>query len=159
MAFKILRKISRFCFRNWYLYRFLWLEKGRHRQVVVGKLIRFNVPVRGGGEGTLIIGNRNSFGFCLAPRQGTGEILLQARHPDAKIVIGEANVFNNNFSMIANDQITIGNGCQIGELVTIYDCDFHEIDPLTRNHSAGLTKPVIIAITYGWAAASWFSKA
>ncbi|MEI6197985.1 MAG: DapH/DapD/GlmU-related protein [Verrucomicrobiota bacterium] len=128
----------------WYLQCLIWTEKSRHKQLIVGKNVRFNVPVRGGGEGTLIIGNRNSLGYRPAPRLGTGEILLQARHPDAIITIGEANAFNNNVSFLANGQITIGDRCQIGDLVCIYDCDFHEIDPATRNRSAGITKPVII---------------
>jgi maltose O-acetyltransferase len=124
--------------------RFLWLEKTGHKQLIVGKHVRFNVPVRGEGEGILIIGNSNSFGYSPAPRLGTGEILLQARQSNTTITIGEANAFSNNISIVANEQITIGNKCQIGDLVSIYDCDFHEINPATRNRSAGLTKPVII---------------
>jgi maltose O-acetyltransferase len=129
---------------EWQVRRFLWLEKGGHKQLVVGKQIRFNVPVRGEGKGTLIIGDHNMFGYRPAPRLGTGEILLQARDANATITIGKANAFNNNVSMVPNEQITIGDRCQIGELVTIYDCDFHEINPATRNLSAGLTNPVII---------------
>jgi maltose O-acetyltransferase len=126
------------------LRRFLWVEKATHKRLIVGKQVRFNVPVRGEGEGTLIIGDRNMLGFRPAPRLGTGEILLQARNPEAGIVIGEANAFSNNVSIVANQQITIGDRCLIGDLVSIYDCDFHEINPVSRNRSAGLTKPVII---------------
>jgi maltose O-acetyltransferase len=129
---------------EWYLRRFLLLEKARHKLLVVGKHVRLNVPVRGEGEGTLIIGNRNSFGYGPAPRLGTGEILLQTRNPNAKIVIGEASWFNNNVSIVANQQITIGDRCAIGDLVSIYDCDYHEINPATRYRSTGLTKPVRI---------------
>jgi maltose O-acetyltransferase len=129
---------------EWYLRRFLWLEKGRHRQLVVGEYVRLNVPVRGEGEGTLIIGNHNAFGYGPAPRLGTGEILLQARNPEAGIVIGEANAFSNNVSIVANQQITIGDRCAIGDLVSIYDCDFLEINPATRYRSDGQTKPVHI---------------
>lgn len=128
----------------WYRWRFLWLEKAGHQQLVVGKQVCFNVPMRGEGKGTLVIGDGNSFGYRPAPRLGTGEILLQARQPNATITIGEANAFSNNVSLVANEQITIGDKCLIGELVSIYDCDFHEINPATRNRSAGLTKPVSI---------------
>ena len=147
VATKILHRIGSYPSRirnEWYLRRFLWLGKARHKQLVVGEQVCFNVPVRGEGEGTLIIGNRNMLGYRLAFRLGTGEILLQARNPDARIVIGEANAFSNNVSIVANEQITIGDRSQIGDLVSIYDCDFHEINPATRNRSAGLTKPVII---------------
>lgn len=129
---------------EWYLRRFLWLEKSRHRQLVVGKHVRLNVPVRGEGEGALIIGNGNLFGYRTAARLGTGEILLQARQLGATITIGEANWFSNNVSIVANQQISIGDRCAIGDLASIYDCDFHEINPATRYHSTGLTKPVII---------------
>jgi maltose O-acetyltransferase len=128
----------------WYLRRFLWLETASHKQLAVGKHVCFNVPVRGEGKGTLIIGGHNSFGYRPAPRLGTGEILLQTRQTNATITIGEASAFSNNVSLVANEKITIGNSCLIGELVSIYDCDFHEINPATRNHSAGLTKPVVI---------------
>jgi maltose O-acetyltransferase len=120
------------------------LEKAGHKQLVVGKHVCFNVPVRGEGEGVLIIGNCNTFGYPPAPRLGTGEILLQARHPDARIVIGEANAFSNNVSIVANESITIGDRCLIGELTSIIDSDCHEINPATRNRSAGATKPVVI---------------
>jgi len=126
------------------LQRFLWLENHRHKRLVVGKHVRFNVPLRGEGEGTLLIGDRSWFGYRPAFRLGTGEILLQARHRNATITIGEANTFSNNVCICSNEQITIGDNCQIGDLVSIFDCDFHEINPATRNHSAGLTKPVII---------------
>ena len=147
VAAKILRRIQ-CCFSRikseWYLQCFLRLEMGRHKSLVVGKHVRFNVPVRAAGQGSLIIRDRNSFGYLPAPRLGSGEILLQARSPDATIVIGEANAFSNNVSIVANKQIIIGDRCAVGDCVTIYDCDFHEINPVTRYHSEGLTKPVII---------------
>ena len=129
---------------EWYLRRLLWLEKARHKTLVVGKHVRFNVPVRGDGEGSLIIGDRTSFGYGPAPRLGTGEILLQARSHNATVIIGEANAFSNNVSIVANQQIVIGDRCAIGDFVSIYDCDFHEINPATRYRSEGLSKPVVI---------------
>jgi maltose O-acetyltransferase len=84
------------------------------------------------------------FGFRSAARLGSGEILLQARHPIAKLVIGKSNAFSNNVSIVANEQITLGNACRIGDLVAIYDCDFHEVNPATRHASPGATKPVHI---------------
>ena len=124
--------------------RLLWLEKGRHRQLVVGEHVCFNVPVLGEGKGTVIIGNRNMFGYRLAPCLGTGAILLQARHPDATITIGDANAFSNNVAIVANEQVVVRDGCQIGDQVAIYDCDSHEISPTNRNDSPGPTRPVVI---------------
>jgi len=123
---------------------FLFLERTGHKQLVVGKHVRFNVPVRGAGKGILIIGNRNAFGYGPAPRLGTGEILLQARDHKATISIGDANTFSNNVVIVANEKVVIGDGCQIGDPVAIYDCDFHEISPAVRNRSFGPTQPVII---------------
>jgi maltose O-acetyltransferase len=40
--------------------------------------------------------------------------------------------------------VVIGVGCQIGDLVTIFDCDFHEVTPSTRNQSPGEIAPVVI---------------
>ena len=104
----------------------------------------FGVPVRSGGQGSLVIGRGNSFGFRAAPRLGTGEIQLQPRSPDAEILRGDGNKTSNNISLVANGRITIGNDCLIGDLVVISDCDFHEISHANRNRSAGLTAPVTI---------------
>ena len=41
-------------------------------------------------------------------------------------------------------EITIGNHCRVGEQVTIYDCDFHEVSPEHRNRSCGPVRPVVI---------------
>jgi maltose O-acetyltransferase len=75
---------------------------------------------------------------------GTGEIMLQARTPEAEIVIGQNTVFNNNTVLCAVQSIRIGNRCLIGDFVAIMDADFHEINPDTRNRSVGLVKPVSV---------------
>lgn len=113
-------------------------------QLTIGKGTTFNVPVRSGGNGTLIIGTGNGFGYRPAPRVGSGEILLQPRGRNARIIIGANNSFSNNVSVIAAGEIVIGDGCQIGDQAVIYDCDFHEIDPRYRNRSVGPILPVRI---------------
>ena len=115
-----------------------------HRSLRMGQGVRFEVPVRGGGHGVLVIGQKNCFGYRPAFRLGTGEILLQARDPNAEIIIGHGNSFSNNVCIIANKRISIGNGCRIGDLVAFYDCDFHELDPRTRGRGCGPTQPVAI---------------
>ena len=105
----------------------------------------FQVPVRvGGGQGTLTIGMQNSFGFAPATRLGRGTILLQPRSPGARIVIGNGNAFSNNVTVAANESVSIGDDCLIGDLVAIMDCDFHETSPATRRRSHGQTAPVIL---------------
>jgi maltose O-acetyltransferase len=147
VANKLLHRFGNYFYRlrsRWYMGRFLCMEKARHKQLVVGEHVCFNVPVRGEGEGTLIIGNRNTFGYRLGPYLGTGGILLQARHPDATITIGDANAFSNNVAIVANEQVLVRDGCQIGDQVVIYDCDFHEISPKSRVDSPGPARPVVI---------------
>lgn len=98
----------------------------------------------GGGQGTIHIGDNTNFGFRLAGRLGRGEILLQARTPEAEIIIGRDNWLNNNTSLCAVQSIRIGNLCRIGDFVAIMDADFHEINPATRDRSVGTVKPVNI---------------
>ncbi len=110
----------------------------------MGKNVIFHVPVRGGGQGIIQVGNNTNFGFPLAGRLGNGEILLQARTPEAEIIIGRDNWLNNNTSLCAVQNIRIGNLCRIGDFVAIMDADFHEINPATRDCSVGTIKPVSI---------------
>lgn len=128
---------------RWRAWRLL-AETPFHRQLLIGQGTRFNVPVRSHGRGNLIIGRANSFGYAGAPRIGTGEILVQPRTKDAKILIGDRNWLSNNISLVAVKEISIGDDCQIGDQVAIYDCDFHEISPKTRNRSSGVAIPVCI---------------
>lgn len=128
----------------WYEASFKYRESSRHRFLSIDSNNYFYVPLRGDGVGTLRIGSGNSFGWWRAPRLGSGEILIQARSARTIVTIGDQNAFSNNVSIVANEKIEIGNNCQIGDFVAIYDCDFHEIEPTTRNRSAGPTNPVII---------------
>jgi maltose O-acetyltransferase len=112
--------------------------------VEIGRGVEFNVPVRGGGRGTIRLGERCKFGYPLAHRLGTGQIMLQARTVDAVIALGCDNYINNNSVLCAMESIRIGSKCMIGDLVAIYDCDFHEINPAGRFHGMGVARPVII---------------
>src|SRR6185312_8362806 len=123
---------------------FLFTERGEHKVIKLGQQVSFHVPIRGEGRGSVLIGNDNIFGFLPGPRLGTGEILIQARGFESRIEIGDGNRFSNNVSIIANERISIGNRCLVGDLVTIFDSDFHEIDPATRMESCGQTKPITI---------------
>jgi maltose O-acetyltransferase len=102
------------------------------------------VPIRVDGSGHVAIGEGVMLGYLPAPRLGSGEILLQARGAESRISIGKNTATNNNISIVAMKSITIGDDCLIGELVTIVDCDFHEINPISRKHSAGEIAPVVI---------------
>lgn len=130
--------------RAWYLRRFLWFECPNHVRILLGDQVLFNVPVRGDGCGSIAVGASTAFGYRPATRFGNGEILIQARSPNSEIVIGQRNRFNNNVSIIANERISLGDDCLIGDAVAIMDCDFHEINPAMRTKGCGPTKPVAI---------------
>jgi acetyltransferase-like isoleucine patch superfamily enzyme len=128
-----------FCYQR----QFLLFDKPRHKSVVLGKRVVFNVPVRG-GQGTLQLDDDTVFGFPGANRLGNGGIMLQTRSPEAQIMIGRGTVLNNNTVLCAQQSIRLGASCRIGDSVTIYDADFHELNPATRDRSAGVVKPVLI---------------
>jgi maltose O-acetyltransferase len=130
--------------RYWNRRRFQWRERASHQALAIGFGTLFNVPVRGGGQGKLSIGGYNLFGYLDAPMLGRGEILLQARTPEAEIVIGNRNAFSNNISIVANGRIQIGDDCQVGDLVGIFDCDFHVLDPHRRTLGCGDILPVTL---------------
>lgn len=114
------------------------------KRVAVGREVRPLVPVRCDGKGKVSIGDFTTLGWPLSPRLGDGEILLQARVASAVISVGSNVAFSNNVSIIALESVSIGNDCLLGDLVTILDSDFHEIDPARRRESSGITKPVAI---------------
>lgn len=124
--------------------RFKLVEGGRLQSLAIGSRTRFNMPVRCDGCGTLRIGAENVFGYAPAIRLGNGEILLQPRALESRIIIGRGNSFSNNVALVAMGEISIGDGCQIGDQVVIYDCDFHELDPGRRNSGFGPVRPVRI---------------
>lgn len=106
----------------------------------------FHAPVNiSYGQGRLEIGESNGFGYYCAPKYGDGALLIQPRKPEAQIIIGNKNWFSNNVTIIANEKISIGNECRIGDNVSFFDCDFHEIDPAHRGRSHGPTSPVVIS--------------
>jgi maltose O-acetyltransferase len=143
---KLLNRVQRQAWgvrRGWNRRRFLLFEKPRHKAVGLGRGVTFNVPVIG-GEGILKVGDDTMFGFPLANRMGNGGIMLQTRGSAAEISIGRGNGFSNNVVLCALERIQVGDNCRIGDGVAIYDADFHELNPATRDRSAGVVKPITI---------------
>jgi len=112
--------------------------------LIIGKNVLLLVPVRCDGNGRVQIGEDTVIGCPAAPMAGNGEMLLQAREKGAVIRIGTNVAFSNNVSIIAAQEVTIGNDCLIGDFLLVMDSDFHGIDPLERRSSKGLSKPVVI---------------
>jgi maltose O-acetyltransferase len=128
----------------WRLWYFVRIDGSTHRRIQVGANARFDVPVRSNGRGSIEIGPSNTFGFALSHRLGNGEILIQARTPEAEIRIGSRNVFNNNCAIYSNRSVTIGNECLIGDSVLIYDSDFHNLQPEIRRAPDFVSAPVVV---------------
>ena len=126
---------------RWKAFVCAWYFEG---QLVLPKTCRLFVPILVNGKGRVVIGDRVSLGYGKAPKLGDGGVLLQARDQNARITIGSRTHTSNNISIVAKESIEIGEGCQIGDQVTIYDSDFHEIAPEVRNESEGTPAPVVI---------------
>jgi maltose O-acetyltransferase len=103
-----------------------------------------HVPIRIDGDGAVNLGDLVMLGYRPAPRIGNGEILLQARAKESCIEIGSRTAISNNLSIVAMASVKIGEDCLIGDMVSIYDCDFHEIEPERRRSSSGKICPVVI---------------
>ena len=124
--------------RQKFVPRLFW--KGTWR---IGSRVDFNVPLRVDGRGHVAIGDGVWFGYGLAPRMGSGEILLQARESTSRIQIGDGTAFSNNVSVVSRIGVTIGARCLVGDAVMIVDADFHGISPEERRQ-VGDAAPVLI---------------
>jgi len=108
------------------------------------KSLILNCPLRCDGKGEVTVKSNVTIGYSKAPRYGNGEILLQARQSKSRIEINSNTVMSNNVTMIANDLIQIGESVLIGDCVSIFDSDFHAINPCERGLSHGRDAPVSI---------------
>lgn len=93
---------------------------------------KFAVPLVCNGLGEVLLEERVSIGYRLAPKVGNGAVILQARNEGAKIRIGRRSVLSNNVAVISCVAVDIGEECLIGDGVLIMDSDFHHTDPLKR---------------------------
>jgi maltose O-acetyltransferase len=83
-------------------------------------------------------------GWDVAQKQGQGAILLQPRTAESVITVGANTQMSNNVTVMAMGKISIGAHCLIGDMTSIIDCDFHEIEPSKRGEGVGPVEPVII---------------
>lgn len=143
-VYKSFSQLRRRMLSDWRMVKLRFLGVISHQQLEIGRTTTFRVPLRTDGCGSLRIGSGNCFGYSLAPRIGSGEILIQSRFPGSTITIGENNTFSNNVSLIATDLIRIGDDCLIGDQVMLVDSDFHAVEPTNRRRSIGSRAPVII---------------
>jgi maltose O-acetyltransferase len=96
------------------------------------------------GSGQVLLGDDITVGYALASRLGDGMVRFQARGSDAHIAIGPRTSLSNNINVIAEQSVTIGAGCLIGDAVLIIDSDFHDLSASGRRHLPALPAPVIL---------------
>lgn len=106
--------------------------------------ISFNQTTLFNGTGKVYVGKNVHFGYALSPHFHGFHEMIQAGFDHSIIEIGDHTLLSNDIAIRALTKISIGKNCLIGDRTTIYDSDFHEVHPLLRRRSPGLSKPVII---------------
>ncbi len=112
--------------------------------IVLGDAIRIQ-PVLATGKGVLRCGKNVWLGYFPSPGFYSSYIHLEARNESAVIEIGDNCMINNSFCAICEfSSIVIDAECLIGTNVTIYDSDFHGIDPNERRSGKHIASSVKI---------------
>jgi acetyltransferase-like isoleucine patch superfamily enzyme len=107
-------------------------------------LARRNQPALLLGEGKISLGRCN-VGVWPSPYFFNGYAHIEARQPTATVEIGDGVWINNNAVIIAeSSHISIGANTLIGSDFTVYDSDFHDLDPRSRLSGTPATGPVFI---------------
>lgn len=113
--------------------------------VKIGKGVRVNQRVTVMGRVKVFIGD--GVHLCVYPSPGykRGEFYIEARSPDAQIVIEERVLINNNAIFIADrSSITVGARTLIGPNFVCVDSDFHPLNPTNRLSAEYTCSPVVI---------------
>lgn len=120
-----------------------WLAT-RHGRVSQAGRLWLHVPLLCDGAGQVALAARISVGYGPAPMLGDGTVRLQARGAGARISVGEGTSFSNNVQVVAEEAVTIGARCLIGDAVLILDSDFHHLSAEGRHRLPGATAPVVL---------------
>lgn len=113
--------------------------------VKVGKGVRICQRITIQGKGRIEIGDGSCLGVYSSPGFKRGEFYLEARHPEARIIIGKEVYINNSAVIIADkSSINIGDHCLIGPNLFCVDSNFHLLDPAKRLSQDYTCKPVTI---------------
>lgn len=126
----------------------LWWRIRWYRLLSTGRLInhgaRIVQPVLVTGQGEVVLG-RCQLGVSPSPHLHAGYIHLEAREPGARVTIEDGACINNNTTLIAErSSITIGANALLGVAVSIYDSDFHDLNPANRTAGTHITAPVVV---------------
>lgn len=122
---RILKFFFNFYFRN--------MSKILEGHVVYGRGNKFNQVTKITGNGKVEIGDGCTFGYRQGGHFRNGAIEIQARTGKSRIIIREKVSFNNNTFLCAANIIEIGARTLIGEHVSFFDHEAHNISPSDRN--------------------------
>ena len=120
-----------------------WLGSRNGRVCKAGR-IWLNVPLECDGDGLVSLGSDISIGYELASMFGDGRVRFQSRGADARITVGSGTAFSNNVQIFAEQGVTIGARCLIGDAVLIVDSDFHDLSAAGRHHLPRASAPVVL---------------
>lgn len=84
------------------------------------------------GKGEYIFKGKVQLGYFPSPFFYTGNIHLEARTKESIIEFGDNIFINNNFVVVSEKRVKIGNNALIGTNVEITDSDFHNVIPSKR---------------------------
>jgi maltose O-acetyltransferase len=142
MIIRLVFKQVRFGARLWNRLVF-WI---RHLDGHVRKArgLRLNVPLYCEGTGQVSLGSDVTIGYGLSPILGDGMVRLKARGGEARIQVGDGTAISNNTQIYAEQSVTIGAQCLIGDGVLIFDSDFHDLSAEGRRHRRPQTAAVVL---------------
>lgn len=141
-ATRFIRRLALSFSKRYNALRF-WLASRNGRVRKAGR-IYLNVPLLCDGAGLVSLGSEVTIGYQLASMIGDGRVRLQARGADSQVHIGSGTSFSNNAQVFAEQSISIGCRCLIGDSVMIMDSDFHDLSANGRHSLPAITAPVVL---------------
>lgn len=101
-------------------------------------------PVLSTGLGTIRLA-KCQLGYWPSPHYFSGYIHIEARFKNSLIDISDGVVINNNATIVAeHSSIVIKANTLIGPEFSVYDSDFHNLNPSNRNSGSHECLPVLI---------------
>ncbi|WP_379952644.1 DapH/DapD/GlmU-related protein [Dokdonia sp. R78006] len=102
-------------------------------------------PAQINGKGKVCFRESVHIGVINSPLFYNTYAYIEARKEGSEIIFGNDVAINNNFCAIANEaSITIGDRTTIGLNCSIYNCNFHSLNPQNRRSHTGSSAAVTI---------------
>ena len=94
-------------------------------------------PLLATGIGKIFFSDNVTLGNYLSSGFFNTYAYFEARLNSASIYVGSGTHFNNNPTIVCHGaKVRIGNNCLIGENLTIYDSNFHPLEPEKRHDNS-----------------------